>query len=417
MRELPEDTWGHLFTGESIRGNQKHPALTLGTEAMYGHLEFSAIKDKMPGFDQSRRPFMIRLHQYFDDPELTMLVAPFVPETPNDMKKSIFPIGRNPSGYEVQQTEIISPPLVPVFSDTNSYSLFRKRFYWTLRKWLDRAESDDDIQWNYVFFREAYGKAWPRAIFGDVCEFYHNVTKSGCPALKSCLQTTVLVYMIGHSFYVPDDDVEDVLQETFGPSFPVEPTEWVSPIHVDRFLKTLLLPVYKAGVKASLRGLQNLYSPIRPSAFWRDRMLATSITLLIIAASQQGKAIEKALSRQRQGMDVDTDAVFDQIREIEEHLIDMIIQLWEYKFPPGARMGDNDPKDRFSANSAKEFKLLERFKRSYDESSKLAILPRILCEAWLISSQVTKIRWKICPPSFLAILTPKDLVPTILSEY
>lgn len=371
MQELPEDRWTHLFTGRSSRGDEMRLKLISGTEAMYGHLELSAITKAMPSpYVEQQQPFEIRLHQYFDDPELTILVALFIPKTWNDVKKSVFPIGRNPSGFEVQQTEIISPPIVPVFSDA-TYSAFVKRFYWSVRRWLDQAELHDSVPWNEVFFREAYGKPWPRAIFGDVCKFYHRVTKSGCPVLKSCLQTTVLVYMIGHSFYIPDEDVEDVLQKTFGPSVAVEPTEWVSPIHVDRFLKTLLLPVYKAGVKASLRGLQNLYSPAKPSAFMRDRMLATSITLLIIAASQQSKAIEKALSRERQGHEVDTDAVFLQIREIEEHLIDLILQLWEYKFSADARMGVDDPINRFNSDRAKEFNLLERFKRSYNESSKL----------------------------------------------
>lgn len=371
------DRWKHLFTGASSRENEKHLKLTTRTEAMYGHLELKSIKKAMPSpnIDDEHQPFEIRLHQYFDDPELKILVAPFTPKTWNDVKKSVFPINLNPAGFEVQQTEIISPPLVPVFSDA-TYSVFVNKFYFSVRRWLDQAELHDNIPWNQVFFREAYGKPWPRAIFGDVCKFYHRVTKSGCPVLKSCLQTTVLVYMIGHSFYVPEEDVEDVLKKTLGPLAPSEPSEWVSPIHVDRFLKTLLLPVYKAGMKASLRGLQNLYSPSRPSAFMRDRILAASITLLIIAASQQSKAIEKALARQRQGFEIDIEEVVLQIREIEEHLIDLIMELWEYKFPADARMGVDEPFDRFSSDRAKEFNLLERFRHSYRESSKLFNLSR-----------------------------------------
>lgn len=368
MPELPEDRWRRLFTGESIKKSTSNEDLIPRIEAMYGHLELSQILKDMPKPDPTQRAFEIRLHQYFDDPELKILVVPFVPGESKHTKKSIFPIGRNMTGFVMQQTEITSPPLVPAFND-ETYPVFIKKFYCSVRRWLDQAEIHDDIQWEDVFFREEYGKAWPRAIFGDVCEFYHCVTKSGCPVLKSCLQTTVLVYMIGHSFYVPEDDVEIVLRRTSSPSFSGERTEWVSPIYVDRFLKTLLLPVYKAGVKASLRGLQNLYSPPKPSAFARDRMLATSIVLLIVAASQQGKAIEKALARQKQGHQIDTDLVVEQIRDFETHLIDLIMELWTYKFPPDARMGDDDPLDRFSADRARDFDLHRRFRDSYYTTS------------------------------------------------
>lgn len=347
----------------------KDENLSSGIEGMYGHLELSQIQQEMPSPDPTRQPFVIRLHQYFDDPELKIPVVPFVPKTPFHTKKSIFPIGQNTTGLVMQQTEIISPPLVPAFnSNDDSYPMFLKKFYWSVRRWLDQAEIHDDIQWNQIFFREAYGKAWPRAILGDVCKFYHCVTKNGCPVLKSCLQTTVLVYMIGHSFYVPDEDIETVMEMTCGSAYTGEVTEWVSPIYVDRFVKTLLLPVYKAGVKASLRGLQSLYSPPKPSALKRDRILATSIVLLVVAASQQGKAIEKALARHRQGYEVNTDDVFDQIRDIESHLIDLVMELWTYKFPRDAVMGSDDSGERFHADRAREFGLLERFRHSYDAS-------------------------------------------------
>jgi hypothetical protein len=57
MQELPEDRWKHLFTGESSRSNEEHQNLTPGTEAMYGHLELSAIKEAMPSPDNLQRPF------------------------------------------------------------------------------------------------------------------------------------------------------------------------------------------------------------------------------------------------------------------------------------------------------------------------------------------------------------------------
>lgn len=382
---------------------------------MYGHFEFDEFKRVMPKSEPHQQSFEIRLNQYFDDPELRIPVAAFTPKTKNDTKKSIFPIGRSDAGYEVQQTEILSPPLVPSFKTKDSLDIFKKKFYWSLRRWLDQAEIYEDIQWHQIFFRAEYGNAWPRAILDDICTFYHQVTKSACPVLKSCLQSTVLVYMIGHSFYVPDDDVEDVLRRTFGPSFNGKPTEWVSPLYVDRFLKILLFPVFKAGVKATLRGLQNLYSPARPSEFMRDRMLATSIVLLIIAGSQQSKAIEKALARHRQGLEVDRAEVSLQIQEIEKHIIDLVLELWEYKFPPGTRMGVDEPSDRFNSDRAKEFNLMERFRSSYHSSGKLlqvlsSNVTKLICE------QTTQRPLKPCQRTFRDISTRENLGQTTSKE-
>lgn len=348
---------------------------------MYGHLELSQIQKELPSPDPDGQPFVIRLHQHFHNPELQIPVVPFVPKNPFHTKKSIFPIGPNRGGLVVQQTEITSPPLVPAFrSNDDSYPSFAKKFFWSVRRWLDEAEVDF-TSWNKVFFRESYGKAWPRAIFGEVCKFYHRAPRCGCAVLKSCLQTTVLVYMTGHSFYVPDEDVDMVMERTFGPSHSREATEWVCPRYVDRFVKTLLLPVYKAGMKASLRGLQSLYSAPKPSAFKRDRILASSIVLLIVAATKQGKFIEKALAQQRQGQSVRTDEVFDQIRDIERHLIDLVMELWTYKFASGAKMGTDEPADRFSADRAREFNLLQRFRNSYMDSSESSTT---LCIPYLI---------------------------------
>lgn len=375
MQELPEVRWKRLFTGESCSASTSKGIL-IHVEGMYGHLELSQIQKEMPPPDPTRNSFTIRLHQYFDDPELEIPVVPFVPENQFHTRKSIFPIGQNTTGLVMQQTEIISPPLRPAFNaNDDSYPSFLKKFYWSVRRWLDQAEIHEDIQWNRIFFRESYGKAWPRAILGDICKFYHDVTQGvtdgGCPVLKSCLQTTVLVYMIGHSFYIPSEDIHSVMERTLGRPYPGEVTEWVSPIYVDRFVKTLLLPVYKAGVKASLQGLQELYSPPKPSIFKRDRILATSIVLLIVAASQQGKAIEKALARERQGHEVDIEAVVEQIRDIEHHLVDLVMELWAYKFPPDVEMGSDEPRDRFMAeHRAKPFNLLGRFRSSIKSSSK-----------------------------------------------
>lgn len=317
-----------------------------------------------PSQDPSNKPFILRLHQYFDDPELKLPVVKFVPQAEKDITKSTFPIAFKGSKLEVEPTEILSPPLVPFIHDAN-FAAFTERFRWTIRRWLDCAELHQDLEWHSTFFREEYGKAWPRAVFADTCSFYHKVEHGKCRALKSSLQSTVFAYMLGHSFYVPHEDIQEVVDKTGLSHCYNGDFRFVSPVHVDRFVKAMLYPFFRVCVGKALRGLQDLCGSSKQSVYSRDRILATSIVLLIVAASQQSKAVEKALAMERRGQGVDISAVNDQIAEIEEWIINLVLQIWDYKFNGNVRWGDDEPSDRSPAFRARIFGLYEKFRGSF----------------------------------------------------
>ncbi|KAK5952587.1 hypothetical protein OHC33_006179 [Knufia fluminis] len=335
---------------------------------MYGHLELKEVHNRMPEpfRDAPNQPFMLRLHQYFDDPELTIPVIRFVPRVDKDISKATFPIESDGKVLEVKPTEILSPPLVPAISNAN-FAGYVKHFRWSVRRWLDCAEMHQDIEWHLTFFREEYGKPWPRAVFADVCQFYHKVEWGSCAALKSGLQSTVFAYMLGHSFYVPHEDIQDVVDRTGLEQFYDGEFMFVSPIHVDRFIKAMLFPFFRTCVGKTLRGFQELCAASRQTKYSRDRILATSIVLLIVAASQQSKAIEKAVAMQLRGEDANPRAVHRQIDEIERWIINLVLQVWDYKFNGTVRWGDDEPSDRSSAYRAKLFGLYEKFELSYQE--------------------------------------------------
>lgn len=336
---------------------------------MYGHLEMKggAIFRNMPGPDREsiNKPFLLRLHQYFDDPQLVIPVVRFKPRAQMDTSKPVFPIASNGIDYEVQPTEILSPPLVPAMNQGNIVQ-YTEWFRYAVRRWLECAEYHQDLEWHSTFFREEYGKPWPRAVFADICTFYHQVCKGGCPALKSSLQSSVLAYMVGHSFYVPEEDIENVLKRTSLESHYNGGFMYVSPIYVDRFIKALLVQIFRATVKTALKHLQDLCSPNKHTRLSRDRILATSIVLLIVTGSQQSKAVEMAVARHRRGQQVNHHEVYKQIKEIEEWINNMIMEVWLYKFSGNVKWDDDEPQDRANAFRAKNFGLLEKFKRSYD---------------------------------------------------
>jgi len=339
---------------------------------MYGHLELKEVQKKAPARfeDPSNKPFILRLHQYWDDPELTIPVIRFIPQAEKDINKATFPIESNGEVLEVRPTGILSPPLVPALNKSN-FNDYVKQFRWSLRRWLDCAEIHHDLEWHMTFFRPEHGKAWPRAVFADVCKFYHKVEWGSCAALKSGLQSTVFAYMLGHSFYVPHEDIQEVVDRTELSNHYNGDFMFVSPVHVDRFVKAMLCPFFRTSVGQTLRGLEGLCAPSKQTKYSRDRILATSIVLLIVVASQQSKAVEKAVAMRLRGESVDMRMIHRQIDEIEEWIINLVTQIWQYKFGGDERWSDDEPTDRSSAYRAKLFGLYEKFEHSYDPYSKV----------------------------------------------
>lgn len=218
-----------------------------------------------------------------------------------------------------------------------------------------------------TFFREEHGKPWARAVFQTVCRYYHDVEQNECSALKSSLQSTIFTYTLGHSFYVPEEHLEEVLQRTgLGHHYTGE-FFFVSPIHIDRFIKAMLYPIFRASFAKSLTELQKLMSPPRHSKYGRDQILASSIAILIVVGTQQSKAVEKAMALRKRGVEVNWNIVRDSIVEIEEYLIDNIIEIWQYKFSGEVKWATDDPRDRGPAFRGKIFELFQKFERSYYE--------------------------------------------------
>lgn len=340
-------------------------------ELLYGHL---TIKDgrlmtKAPTpriVDPQNKPFWLRLDQYFDKPELLIPVVRFQPECHEDTRKLVFPITNDGSKYVVTADEILSPPLIPYLrqQDLAAYS---EKFKTVVYKWLKFADKNDNIQWHNEFFRIEYGKAFPRDLLQVVCEFYHKVMRGGCQALRSALQSTILVYMLGHAFYVPENDIKKVLDKTgLGQHYNGE-FMFVSPIYVNRFIKVMLYQFLKATVRLALKCYQDLCSSHKHTKLDRDRILAVSIVLLIVAGSIQSKAIEKAVASRRRNSDVDTSEYYESVKEIEEWIVDLICEVWAYKFrQTGKIKPDDEPAERLLVYEAKKFDLMERIKGIYE---------------------------------------------------
>jgi len=234
--------------------------------------------------------------------------------------------------FVIAQKELCSPPLVP---DMTKVSAMQDMIPKVLNRWLECFEFYDDIDWSRTFFRVEYGKPWPRVIVEAICKYYHQCTQPKI-ALQLALQSTVLAYTIGHSFYVPKEYREDVLRksghneheisEILRTSDGKEENDdnfvFLSPRRVDTFIKGLIHPYLKVVVTLALKEYSDLCDNIQSSD---DRLhaLGSAAVLLVFWGTQQSKLVDKF----RAGFD---DFPFEQVhahtKTIEERVVYPIIE-------------------------------------------------------------------------------------------
>lgn len=357
MKEWPKDRGAYLLT-----------------DLTTGHLEELSFLKALPKMDMrylDDQPFRIRLRQDFPD-HLSIPVREFKPAENYSTDKTIFPIAKTGTTYKVQLGKLLSPPLVPSMSIPEYLHVFKHDFRKEIRRWLCRIEVDDQAEWHETFFHVNYGRAWPRAVLAMVCQFFHKVVNQACNAIRFALKTTVLVHMIRHVFYIVPDDVPGVLQRMhFGRQLDQMPDNYVCPEYVDRFIKVLLFPILRACVNETMKHYQALYPGKRVALLTRDRFLATSLILLIIAGAQQQTAVERGhlyIERRDQS---DMSRAHQTVMEIEEQFVKPVFELWSHKFHIKREfVAESDREERLMALRAKTFNLLERFRESYAEHGK-----------------------------------------------
>lgn len=352
----------------------EHRGAYLLTDATTGHLQeplFLRTLREMEWSCPENQPFHIRLRQDFPY-HLRIPVREFNPAGGVSTDKTIFPIAKTGATYKVQLGKLLSPPLVPAMSIAEYIDDFRPNFRKEIGNWLRRIEVDDQADWHETFFHVNYGRAWPRAVLAIVCQFFHKVINQACNAIRFALKSTVLVHMIRHVFYIEPDDVATVLQRMrFGRQLRKTPDNFVCPEYVDRFIKVLLCPILQGCINETMKRYQALYPGRRVALLTRDRFLATSLVLLMIAAAQQQTVVERGHLYIERGVESDMSKAHQTVVEIEDQFVKPVLELWNHKFSIGRDfVAESDREERLMALRAKSFNLLGKFRASYAEHGK-----------------------------------------------
>lgn len=208
------------------------------------------------------------------DPPLPISVCEFRPTSQDDLQTPIFPTEDVGEGHRVETQQLESPPVIP-FAPQAHWEVFAKSLHTQIKIWLDNIETDHEIGWHNTLFPEEYGQPWARSVVQDVCGFYHHVIARACKVLDLSLKTTVIVYMIGHVFYIPLDRLPQAYANLTTIKRDPPKNKYVCPRYVDRFLKVMLYPILSKHLRETFKRLQQLFALQRePSDLVRDRSVS-----------------------------------------------------------------------------------------------------------------------------------------------
>jgi hypothetical protein len=193
--------------------------------------------------------------------------------------------------------------------------------------------------WERHWFPDS-SQFWQLRILEGVCEQYRNEAlcdRAGAPAqqtLRSALKLSVLNYLMGHAFLVPEEDVDTLFRNLENPHFQGRvPRRPVCPRPANKFLKMMALPVLRPLTEKTLSGLHELLRANVPHAMIWDKTFAIVFLCLMVISSTQRSLFQLAVARA-----ADNDLSFGRLdagceaRTMDSELVVHIIGMFHDKF-------------------------------------------------------------------------------------
>ena len=283
------------------------------------------------------------------------------------INKDIFGTEQGPD-VKVSRSQIASLPLVPyVVNSQFAVDHVREK----IGSWLHLVSESDDAEWHKVCFPPSkHNETWQRDVLELVGQYHHHVLRTSDELLNLSMKMSLVNYLIGHIFTIPDDAVPEVFAKIQNKDcLPAEQPEWVCPKAVDRWLKRILLPFLRGFEKQVLEGLEETYLRKPASSVTRDLAFCVTFIVIIVAATTQTAILEKAIVARRAGdLSISVHIAQEEIRNIEKDIIDHLLGFWHYSFRLKKKLKASPVETHTLevAERAGKFNLLEKFRASVD---------------------------------------------------
>jgi hypothetical protein len=140
------------------------------------------------------------------------------------------------NGETVQTIIQESPPILPYYQ---KHPLECLRIRDDILNWLDEVAEKKSEDFHWYWYSEEEEDVWERSILGEICKFFNASSNS---QVGNALLMTALVYIMIHSYTIPEEQAEELYMKLSDKSFHRKPVGPVCPRAINKFVAMLLLP-------------------------------------------------------------------------------------------------------------------------------------------------------------------------------
>jgi hypothetical protein len=195
---------------------------------------------------------------------------------------------------DLSLVQLTNPPVVPLWIDPLLMHV-------NIDCWLDRMIGDPHAGWQSHWFPEP-SQAWQLEVLSVICQqyqcyepAYNEVAKLAHQTLRWALKLSVLNYVMGHAFLVPESDINFLFSHLKNPLFKGQlPSKKVCPRAANKFVKMMVCPMMRLLTKETLSGLHELFRADEPQTTIWDGTFAVVFLLLMVISSTQRSLFQRA---------------------------------------------------------------------------------------------------------------------------
>ena len=206
--------------------------------------------------------------------------------------------------------------------------------------WLDRMISNPAVGWQNHWFPDP-SQIWQLKILEGICKQYRQnneprdrIGMLAYSTLRWALKLSVLSYVMGHDFLIPEDEIGSLCQHLENSHFKGQaPQGHVCSRGADTFVKMMAFPVLRVVAERTLSGLNELLRANVPHTVIWDQTFGVVFLCLMVTSSIQRSLFQRAVV-----CAANDDSSFDrqdadrEVRAMDSELVVYIIGMFHDKF-------------------------------------------------------------------------------------
>jgi hypothetical protein len=286
---------------------------------------------------RSSRPFLLPLSIGFGEPWIFWAVEIF-PGTHELHQMFGFYQHVDVEHHGVSPFPLTNPPVIPIWINPLQMHI-------SIDCWLDNMIGNPQVGWQYHWFPYP-SQIWQLSILHGICDYYRGqkpnsdkIATTAHQTLRWALKMSVLSYVMGHTFLVPDDDVDTLFRHLENPHSRAQlPHQNVCPRAANKFVKMMVFPVMRVVVERTLSGLHELFrANVQPAELWDVVFSIVFLCLMVVSSTRRSLFQLASISAAKNDASFSREDAASKAQTMETEFVEHIIGMFHDKFHTSKR--------------------------------------------------------------------------------